>query len=287
MKTYLEKNYSVFCLLNLLSKGYKTGNFSKVFPELAEDCVWESQWVLEPMRGRKEIIAYLEKKGETLIKSGSFPTCSIQELIGNLNAVESQNIIVNGKSEKGSVGLYYPSGELCLLMEQTLDDEKIQVLLRITLDDDQKISRVDICDSDFFKFRMFYTYVAFLPAKNGVEIEEAEVLVSEDYYSELYLFLDSFDEYGDLNIPINRWCTALDKWKAFYDAKTFDEAFEAAAGIDYASFSVKDESTKNYISNHGVQIWENRNKAPQMLEGLIEWTKKYKDICDHINSYGF
>lgn len=156
MKTYLEKNYRAFDILRLLSEGYETGDFSKVFSELAEDCVWESQWVLEPMRGSKEIIAYLDKKGEALIKSYSFPICSIQELVGNLNTVKSQNIIVNGKSEKGSVGLYYPSGELCLLMEQELDDEKIQVLLRIKLDDNQKVSRVDICDPIFFKYRAFY-----------------------------------------------------------------------------------------------------------------------------------
>ena len=48
MKTKLEKDTIMYTYLEAFEKGYSSGDFSEVFPYLAEDCVMESQWVLTP-----------------------------------------------------------------------------------------------------------------------------------------------------------------------------------------------------------------------------------------------
>ena len=291
MKTKLEKDTIVYTYLEAFEKGYCSGDFSTVFPYLAENCVMESQWVLTPNEGYQAVVDYLTGKGETLKRTGSFPSCSIVELVGGMNLIKDADFHVNGEKTHGSFGLLYNSGELCLLMEQTIDDKTNGVMLRIKLTEDNKIARVDLCAPELFQYRDFYTFVSFYPANKENEINEGRIRVSEPYYPELYLFLgmvgEAFDEYDDMNIPMNKWIAFLEKWKSFYSFKTFDEAFENACGIDYNNFTAEDKEALKRLSNMGDDIWENRQKNPTMLHALIEWTEKYSKICDTVNGYGF
>ena len=291
MKTKLELATLIYKYLEIISDGYEKGDFEPLFPYLAEDCVFESQWVLAPNTGYEAVVSYLTAKGETLKTSGSFPSCYIQELVGNINTIKDVNINVNGEKQHGSVGLHYPSGELCLLMRQTIDDKTNDVILRIKLNDDEKIARIDLCMPELFKYRDFYTFVSLYPCIGDEDNDDGRIRVSEPYYSEFYLFLgmvgEEFDEYGDLHLPMTKWLDFLNCWKRFYSFKTFDEAFEDACGIDYIDFTVKDEEAKRRLSRAGDDIWNNRNNNAAMLKGLFEWTNKYKDICDYINCYGF
>ena len=292
MKTKLELATLTYKYLDLISDGYEKGDFAPLFPYLAEDCVLESQWVLTPNEGYDAVVSYLTKKGETLKESGSFPTCYIQELVGNINTIKDVDINVCGEKKHGSAGLYYPSGELCLLMEQTIDEKKNGVILRIKLNENEKISRIDLCMPELFQYRDFYTFVSLYPcADEETMLDAAKICISEPYYSELYLFFgmvgEDFDEYDDMHIPMEKWIEFLERWKRFYSFKTFDEAYEDACGIDYTNFTVKDTDAKRRLGYNGADIWSNRNNNATMLEGLIEWTNKYKDTWSHIHVYGF
>lgn len=90
-----------------------------------------------------------------------------------------------------------------------------------------------------------------------------------------------------MHIPMETWVKALERWKRFYSFKTFDEAFEDACGIDYTNFTVKDEDVRRRLGYNGDHIWNNRNNNASMLNGLIEWTDKYKDTWSHIHVCGF
>ena len=292
MKTKLELATLTYKYLDLISDGYEKGDFAPLFPYLAEDCVLESQWVLTPNEGYDAVVSYLTKKGETLKESGSFPTCYIQELVGNINTIKDVDINVCGEKKHGSAGLYYPCGELCLLMEQTIDEKKNGVILRIKLNENEKISRIDLCMPELFQYRDFYTFVSLYPcADEETMLDTAKIRVSEPYYSELYLFFgmvgEDFDEYDDMHIPMEKWIEFLERWKRFYSFRTFDEAYEDACGIDYNNFTVKDADAKRRLGYNGADIWSNRNNNANMLEGLIEWTNKYKDTWSHIHVYGF
>ena len=292
MKTKLELATLTYKYLDLIDDGYRKGEFEPLFPYLADDCVLESQWVMTPNVGYDAVVSYLTGKGETLKRTGSYPSCSIQELVGNLNTIKDVDINVGGEKKHGSVGLYYPSGELCLLMEQTIDDKTNGVILRIKLNEDEKISRIDLCMPELFQYRDFYTFVSLYPcADEETMLDSARIRVSEPYYSELYLFLgmvgEEFDEYDDLYIPMEKWLKFLECWKRFYSFQTFDEAFEDACGIDYTNFTVKDEDARRRLGYNGDNIWNNRKNNAYMLNGLIEWTNKYKDTWSHIHVYGF
>ena len=57
-----------FNILMTLKQGYETGDFENVEAYLTEKSIFESQWVLEPLTGKTDIMAYLRGKGETLKK---------------------------------------------------------------------------------------------------------------------------------------------------------------------------------------------------------------------------
>lgn len=292
MKTKLELAALTYMYLDLIDDGYRKGEFEPLFPYLADDCVLESQWVMTPNVGYDAVVSYLTGKGEALKRTGSYPSCSIQELVGNINTIKDIDINIGGGKKHGSVGLYYPSGELCLLIEQTIDDETNGVILRIKLNEDEKISHIDLCMPKLFQYRDFYTFVSLYPcADEETILEGARIRVSESYYSELYLFLgmvgEEFDEYDDLRVPMGKWIEFLEFWKRFCSFETFDEAFEDACGIDYTSYTVKNKNACSILGHSGKNIWENRNNNFHMLDGLIEWTDKYKDAWSHILICGF
>ena len=149
-------DFNAICFehLKVLAKGYTTGDFSELFERLADDCVWESMDVLYPRTGYEVVKAYYEEKGKLFIQNNSCPqTAIIVELDGNLN-MESDITDEQGKS-LSRVGLLYNHGELCLYMEQKLENETATSLVRITLNSDYKIRRIDMCEPSFFSFRRY------------------------------------------------------------------------------------------------------------------------------------
>ncbi len=287
----MEQATLVYDYLLMLKNGYTSGDFAPVFPCLAQDCVMESQWVMEPNVGYDAVTDYLIGKAKTLKRTEKFPCGSIWELVGNTNPVRNAEIHTDGEKTEGMVSLYYPSGEWCLLLEQTIEDKTNKVVLRIQLNEEDQIARIDLCMPELFQSRYLRDYLLLYPAmEDGRELEEGRVMVNDHYYGEVDLFLGKVDigfaTYINLTIPMEDWIAFLDHWKRFYDARSFDEAFETACGIDYTRFTVEDEDARQILVNVGDQIWANRNHNRNMLEGLIEWTEKYKDEWTHINLYG-
>lgn len=64
-------------VLLALKKGYETGDFRDVEQYLTDESIMESQRVLTPLTGRKEIMTYLTRKGETLRKNNRLAEAEI------------------------------------------------------------------------------------------------------------------------------------------------------------------------------------------------------------------
>ena len=300
MKCRMEENSRLFDVLSALEKGYTTGNFGELFPYLAKDVVLQSQWVLTPNTGYDDVVDYFIGKGETLAKHDCFPDCSIVELVGNCNPIKNVAVISSHDEEAraSSVGLMYTPGKLAMLMEQTINNETNGVLVDVRIDEDGMVKQIDLCMPELFKYRDFYTYVCFFPSstdwREGEEYHPDQdhlVRVSEYYYDELYLFLgcagDSFDEYEDLHIPMERWCNALDYWKEFIYADSFDAAFEIIAGVDYENETILNPDAAKRLGRISKKRWENRYDGKSMLEMLTEWTDLYKDSYAFVDTYGW
>ena len=299
MNCKMEENSRLYDVLSVLEDGYTTGNFEGLFPFLAQDCVMESQWVLTPNTGYEAVTAYFTGKGNTLAKSGNFPSCSIVELLGNCNPVKNASVSLNGgKPEVASLGLMYTPGKLCLEMRQTIDDKENVVIVDATLNEYGLVKRIDLCMPELFKYRDFYTFVDFYPVtddwneeNDNYDNREHLIRVSEPYYGFLYLFMDcageGFDEYGDLHVPMKTWLDTLDYWKSFVTADNFDEAFEKIAGVDYDSNTIQNQGAAKHLGRSGKHMWEDRENSRNLLEGLIEWTELYKDKYSYINTWGW
>lgn len=299
MTCKMEENSRLYNVLSALEYGYSIGEFEGVFPYLDRDCVMESQWVMTPNTGYDAVTDYFIGKGNALTKSGNFPECSIVELLGNCNPIRNASVNLNGqKSDIASVGLMYTPGKLCLEMRQTINEEEHIVIMDVSLNELGMVKRIDLCMPELFKYRDFYTFVAFYPATNDWvrendddENREHIIRVSEPYYDYLYLFMacagEEFDEYEDLHISMDKWLVTLKLWKAFVSSSSFDEAFEMITGIDYETNSVKNPRAAKQLGRSGKSMWEDRANSNCVLEGLIEWTNLYKDTYFYINTIGW
>lgn len=146
--------------LQIIGSCYATGDFEPLFPYLADDCVWESQWRLTPETGKETVINYFNKKGAILKETGSFPKWMVVEFIDNMNPINS-NIVRGSKSEHASVALFYEAGKLALFMSQDLDDRKNAMIIDLTIDDQNLIKRIDLCMPELFKFEKYEPNIKF------------------------------------------------------------------------------------------------------------------------------
>lgn len=297
VRTRLETNNRIYKCLCALRKGYTKGDFEEFFEYMAEDCVFESQWVMTPNVGAEAVKDYLTGKGETLKKTNSFPHCYLVELVGDLNPIKEAKIHHNGEISIGSIGLLYTPGKLCLMMEQTLGEKTSKVLVDIRINESGLVKRVDLCMPELFNYRYFDSVecVDMMPAKDTSEEGEhndGAIRISSSYFDELYLFLGlagvEFDEYAyPQHIPMEQWVTAIGKWEKFASAYSFDAVFEELCGVDYDHATVGNEDALRRLSRSGEKMWNERQINRPMLNGLVEWTQKYRHDFPFVTCYGY
>lgn len=141
--------------LRKLCDCYSTGDFSPLFFFLSDDVVLESQWVKQPNVGREAVEEYFTGKGKTLKEHDCCPECRIVRLIGDINPVEGEVSVNGDEPEHAKVGLLYPDGKLCMYMSQTLNGKTNGVIVDVTMDDRNMISRIDLCMPELFCFEPY------------------------------------------------------------------------------------------------------------------------------------
>ena len=289
--TRLEKNTQLFNVLRVFETAYEKGDFTEFVDLLTEDCVYESMWVLEPLCGREAVSRHLLGKGKSIRESESFPGCWIVELVGSMNPLPESDSIVNGEKKRATLALAYEAGKFCLMMEQELDGKTNAALVDLKLTEDGMVSRIDICIPELFNTRDCYPYITVFPARGDDDNNDAKIIIGDAYFSELYLFFDlageSFGQYDDLVIPMEKWEYILSCWKDFVDAPNYDTFVEKVAGIDYENWFVGDKEILGRLGYSGVFLWKERKENARMLKSLMEWTEKYRDSYDCVRTYGF
>jgi hypothetical protein len=108
----------LYNVLRILEDAYEDGDFTEFVTLLAEDCVYESMWVLEPLCGREAVTNHLLGKGKSIQRSSAYPRCWIEEFVGNMNPISNAKISLNGEKKYGTVALAYESGKFCLMLKQ-------------------------------------------------------------------------------------------------------------------------------------------------------------------------
>lgn len=120
-------------LLSLMLEGYKTGNFKSLFPVVANNCQWESNWKTDCYSGPEEIEKYYVKKGAILAMSRTFPSGYIVDLFGSEDRIDGK-------------GLY---------LLQSYNEEVYDLIVTIKVDSKCRISMINLCMKELFSFRKY------------------------------------------------------------------------------------------------------------------------------------
>lgn len=277
MQTDSKSNDLLKGYLETLCRCYSTGRFETLFPLLADGCVLESQWVLTPNTGKAAVVDYLERKGATLRKSNSCPTCTIVEFVGNMNLIRNAQIHPNGeKARRASVGLWYPEGKLAMLMSQALDGGTNEVIVDLQLDENRLISRIDLCMPGLFRFR----HVAGpfeseeKPDDAAMEVEIRRMLEEAgDDFSELDEYIDSYEDSYSGDLADFAFRAAIQAGNSEY-VDIHAEDFDLNDGDGYSTYldETEDEDIQYILMSHGAfRSWENYDDCQFAMNTLNGW----------------
>ena len=289
--TRLEKNAQLHSVLQSMERAYEEGDFTEFVSLLDENCVYESMWVIERLYGKEAVANHLLGKGNSISKSGAYPECYIEEMVGDINPLPDADIQENVKEKYSSIAPLCEPGKYCLFMEQEIDGKTNKSVVVLQLSDMGKVSRISICLPRFFNTQGCYPYITVFPGKDEDNHEEGRIIIGDCYFRELYFFFDlageGFDEYDDLEILMEKWEHILSCWKDFVDAPDYDTFFEKVAGVDYENWLVGNKDVLSRLGHSGASLWKARKENALMLNDLMEWTEKYKSSYDCICTYGF
>ena len=274
MRTNSKKNDVLFEHLKVLCEGYSTGRFDSLFPLLAEDCVFESQWVLTPHKGKAETIDYLTGKGATLRKNRTFPECTIVKFVGNINTVKNADIHLNGgEAKQGSLGLWYADNKLAMLMCQRLNGELISVIVDIQLDENDLISRIDLCMPELFKFEHYAGPFKFEEdepmAQEAIEqIVRNLLIANSDSFEEIDEFVEEHEDEHPDGLADYVFRLAIQMGNKEY-VEEHAENFNLNDGEGYSTYlyETEDEDMQDVLMSHGAfRSWEDYDDCKFAVE---------------------
>lgn len=109
--------------LRKLAKSWNNLDTSFIESELADDLIYESQWVLTPIEGKKEFLSYLHSKFTAIKK-----------------AMQSQTMTVTAELA------LHPSmqNKPCIVLSQITEEGIRQVSILVNIQQ-SKIKRIDVC----------------------------------------------------------------------------------------------------------------------------------------------
>lgn len=140
--------------LSALAEGYATGLFDELFPLLAEDCVFETQWRMEPEAGKAAVIAYFTAKGRTLRDMACCPEADLIQFIGDSNPIRNADMLFNGEPHHGTFMMMYEPNKLALRLRQRLNGQENHVIVDLTLNESDQIRRIDLCMPELYRYRV-------------------------------------------------------------------------------------------------------------------------------------
>ena len=143
-----DDDYKAYCVEKII-EAYRTGSFDALYDTFDDDIQYHSQWVLEPMIGKKEIIDYFDKKGETIRKS-------IEESRTAING--SVVVITSNHKRTGNMILMTQPCQICALISQELNGKTNWIFISPKFNDKDKIIELCLNDPGLFNFKPYYAF---------------------------------------------------------------------------------------------------------------------------------
>ena len=274
MRTNSKKNDVLLEHFKILCVSYSTGRFESLFPLLSEECVFESQWRLTPYKGKADIIEYLTDKGKSMRKRDSCPECTVVKLIGNFNKIENANIHLNGgEAQRASFGLYYEDGKLAMLMSQRLDGKVNSVIVDMQLDENDLISRIDLCMPELFKFEHYAGPFDFdedepMTQETIEQIVRNLLIANPDSFEEIDEFVEEHEDEHPDGLADYVFRLAIQMGNKEY-VEEHAENFDLNDGEGYSTYlyETEDEDMQDVLMSHGAfRSWDDYNDCKFAME---------------------
>lgn len=115
---YQEKEF-----LSQLAKSWNNLNISFIERELADDFIYESQWVLTPIEGKREFLSYLHSKFNAIKTAMQLQTMTVTAEIALHPSMQNRP---------------------CIVLTQITSEGIRQVSVLVNIQDN-KIKRIDVC----------------------------------------------------------------------------------------------------------------------------------------------
>ena len=134
--------------LTLLANCFIKCDFNDLFPYLAKDVVWESNWVMQPRVGYDVVVNYYKTKAKQF-KTSSWHTYHtlVKTLEPKLSGLNSKN---------GRVMLYHEKDILLDYVKQISDKGEISYsIIELKLNEEGLITRIDMCMPELFSFEKY------------------------------------------------------------------------------------------------------------------------------------
>ena len=145
-----DGSYEAYCT-ELVTKAYEEGDFSPLYPLFSEDAELHSAWVMEPLTGKKNLIAYYDGKGKTLREGGSGIRGQVMKITDPMKTVR------NASNQR--IGVLSRPGTPCSLMvQESPEGKKTWVLVMPKFTEDKMIRGLSITMPDLFSFEPYYDY---------------------------------------------------------------------------------------------------------------------------------
>lgn len=117
------QNQEIYTTLRQLAKSWNNLDTSFIESELADDFIYESQWVLVPIVGKNEFLSYLHSKFTAIKTSMQSQVISVTAEIAIHHSMHDRPIIV--------------------LTQLTLEGvRQVSLLIKV---EEKKIKRIDVC----------------------------------------------------------------------------------------------------------------------------------------------
>lgn len=145
-----SKDYRAYCVERIID-AYKTGRFDGIYDLFAENIQYHSQWILNQLVGKKELIAYFDGKGENLRNSSS-------KVNGSVVVIRRDNKRSGNRVKLSDMFKLSEPEKVCALISQTINGNTNWVFISPKFDQNNKLSDLSLNDPSLFDFVPYYAF---------------------------------------------------------------------------------------------------------------------------------
>lgn len=139
-----DDDYKHYCVEKII-EAYQSGCFEELFKLFDRKIQFHSQWVLEPLIGKKEVVKYFRGKGETLKKSDTVINGTVVEISSDYK-------------KTGNIVLMSEPGQVCALVSQKVNGNTNWIFISPKFNKKNKITQISLNDPELFNFRYCYKF---------------------------------------------------------------------------------------------------------------------------------